>query len=499
VSLATPDKELVFELTPKPVEPEVKEEETEETDAEQKEEEKEEPPVEYEWKLAKGGLGDEHKQAALDSILRKLDSLSASDIVDPATKAEWGLEPPAFRCVVGFKDETEDVVIEGGLPDTTSDGYVRVATNTEDIVYKLGKYNYEQLWPKGKDLFELPQTDVKANDLERITIVNAPAARIVLAKQEDKWTVAQPAADLDVITSTLDTVARTLAEWKSEDYADAKQVAKTWKRGAPKRTVSLQAAGDKSHSIVVGNDSKSIDGVYAKLDGGETVLVMKGADVDKIFVSPNDLYDRGLFGFEEDGITTIQVQRPEDAFSLERKDDGWNLVIGGETTEADPTTSEDVVRTLADLEAQEIIFGKTALDGEPEVTIVVTGKDGAMHTILLGAEKDGARPLTSSGKEQLFTIESGDAALILPTTESLKKRESEPEPEPQAEEVQPAEKSPGEEAVEITVGNAPAVPVEVTLKQPAAAPAEVTIKMPPAAAEVTLEQPPAAPAEKPAP
>ncbi len=428
VALTWPDKELVFELQPKHPEPEEEQAEGEEEEAESGEEveEKEEPEVEHEWVLAKGGLGGPHKQSGLDSLLAKLDSLTATDIVDPTKKAEWGLELAWFKCVVSLEDDPEDVVIEGGRPEPGGDGYVRVANDPEDIVYKLSKYTFNQLWPKGGDLFDLPKLDLDKASIERIEL-NQPEGKAVLVKKDDKWTVAAPSADLDVLSTTLDTIARTLAKWKAEDYADSPEGSGL---DAPGRTTTFTTTTGQSHTIALGADSKHIDGVYARLDDAETALVMARRDVEQVLVAPNDLYDRTLFDFDEEDISSVQVRRDEDTFLLERKDDDvWNLVIEGTSFEADSSACDSILAALADLEATEIVFGKTALEGETTATISLTLQGGGSHTITLGAEHDGAWPATLAGKKQLFLIASTDAKSMLPSGESLKKPEPEPEPE----------------------------------------------------------------------
>jgi len=442
VALTSPDKALTFELQPKPKEPaedEDAESTEEDADDEAAEAAVDEAEVEKEWVLTQGGIGKPHKQSGLDSLLRKLDSLTASGIVDPAKKAEWGLEPPAFTCIVSLEGDPEDVVIDGGWPDPSGDGYVRIANDTEDLVYKLSKYDFGQLWPKGSDLFDLPKLNVDRNAIERIEITQ-PQGNVVLVKKDDAWTIAEPKADAEPLTTTLDTVARTLATWKAQDFADA-----AGDRGldAPERTVTFTTGGGQSHTVALGADAKALDGVYARLDDGELVLAMGQVDVEKVFVAPNDLYDRALFDFDVDDITSVHVRRDEDTFLLERKeDDTWTLVIEGEGCEPLAPACERLFEAVADLEAATFLFGQTAFDGDTAATIGLTRKGGTSHTISLGVEDDGAYPMTLSDKKQAFTIAAADARALLPSANSLKVPEPVPAPEPEAS---------TEEATEVTV------------------------------------------------
>jgi hypothetical protein len=476
IALKSPDKELVFELQPKPGEPQKEEtpaESQKEGEGEENAEKKEapKPPTEYQWVLAKGGPGGAHKQGGLDSLLRKLDSLTSNGIVDPSKKAEWGLDPAGFSCVVSFKEEKPEVTIEGGRPESDGDGYVRVATNTEDIVYKLSKYSFNQLWPKGADFFDLPKLQLDAATLDRIE-VKEPEGKIVLARKDSAWTVVEPVADLAVQNSTLDTVGRTLAAWKAEDYADSPGGCEL---DAPQRTVTFKTASGESHTVVVGGKSKYFDGAYARLDGKPEVLAMGKMDVDKVFVPPKNLFDRRLFDFGEEDITSVQVRRKDDTFLVERKDDNaWSVTIEGTSYEGDSTACEELFSGIAQLEATDILFGKTSLKGELSATIGLTRKAGGGATITIGPETGGAHTVALEGKKQLFSIETGEIAPLLPTGNSLKKPEPPPAPEtsaaPESTEQQPTPETgetPETTAAPEGAANAPeSPPIEVNVTAP---------------------------------
>ena len=219
IELTYPDKNIVFEKREKEAEPEEKAgEQAEEPDEDAEEAPAPEKEKEYEWVLASGGPAQSHKQTGLDSLLRKLDSLTATDVVDPGTPAEWDLEPPAFKCVVAADNLDESVVIEAGRPDASGDGYVRLAGAEEPVVYKIPKYSFDQLFPKGRDLCDLPALSVDQKEITRVELTQ-PVGDVVLTKSDGEWTIKKPRADLALQTSALDTVARTLASWQPADYA----------------------------------------------------------------------------------------------------------------------------------------------------------------------------------------------------------------------------------------------------------------------------------------
>ncbi len=446
ITLKTPDKALTFELEAKPIE-------TPAPEGDVASEVKPQPEVEYEWKLTEGGLpGMEYKVNARDGVLRKLDSLSADTIVDPSTKAGWGLDTPAFTCTVKLKDDPEEVVIEGGRPDPAQNGYVRVANDDKDIVYELGKYNFEQLWPKGNALYDaLPKLDMNKDDLTRIEVAQ-PEGNIVLVKKDDAWSVRKPRADLEVLSTTLDTIARTLASWKAEDYADS---AEGTGLDSSKRRVTFKS-NDESHTIVLGNESKSINGAYAKLDDGDLVLAMSRMNMDSVFIAPKDLYNRDLFDFDAEEVKSIQIRRDEDGYFLERKDDGtWTVTIDGQSADAQATGCEDLAQGVAELEASDIQFGKGTIDGDTLASVSLTLKGGKSHTLTLGVKGDDGYPLAVAGRKQAFIISPAEIRVLLPASETLKK------PKP----VAPAKADTPADAEEVEASAATPIEVEVETAQ----------------------------------
>jgi len=458
VALTLPDKAIVFENREKPK----KEEKAEETDeaeesapdqSDQPEAEaEEEAPPEYEWVLASGGPCKEHKESGLTSLLGKLSSLTASDIVDPDKKADWGLEEPSYVCVVSLKDQ-DDVRIEGGRPDPSSDGYVQVVGAKEELVYKLSKYTFEQVFPKGTSLFDLPTPSADKDKMTSVSITQ-PDGAVRLAKSDGDWAIEEPAADLEARSSTLDTIASTLPSWKPGDYADAGAV----DLGAPTRTVSF-VADDKTHSVKLYGDSKSSDGVYAQIDDRPDVLVMARTDFDKIFKERKELYDRSLLDVDEDDIREIHVSGLEGMFSLARpgEDQDWKLTVGGDTVDTDDGACDDLAQEVADLEANDVLFGQAEMSDPVESTVRIKMDDGAEHSFSFGADKDGAHQLAVAGRAQAFVVDHTDWENLFPAADDLKKPE--PPPEENKEETAPAE---GAEAASVEKSEAVLIETEAT-------------------------------------
>ena len=459
LDITTPDKHLVFENREKPSEtPEPAPEE----EAAPVEPEAKEP--EYEWVLAEGGPGIDYKKSGFSSMLNAFPSLTASAIVDPAKRAEWGLDQPAFRLAITVKDQEEPVVIEGGRLDASGDGYVQVAGAAHDVVYQLSKSQFERIFPKGGDLFDLPKLDMDKKSVQRVDLTQ-PEGAISLVRVDGEWAVSEPALDLEVQKNTLDTIANTLAVWKPGDYTDTPEAAAL---DTPTHSATFVTGAGESHTIVLGADSKGIDGAYARLDDSDTVLVMNRSDMERVFVSPGELYQHDVLGVDELDVVGVTVTRAEDGFDLAKGEEGWTLTIGDEVVEADEDAVDDLTAAIADFQISDIRLDQAKLTGEPYATLTCAMEDGTVHTLAIGAVEDDGHPLTVSGKGLVFEADPLDVHELLPASGTLRKPEPEPEPEPAEEQAGTAE-APADASAPVIAVTADGVPNDAETAEPAAA------------------------------
>lgn len=445
---------------------------------------------EYEWVLVSGGNSMTAKAKSIDTFISRFSPLNATDVVDPAKKTDWGLDKPAFSCVLSVEGQP-DIRLEGGRPNAKGDGYVRVGDAKEDIVYSMAKYSFEQLFPKGTDFFELPALAFDKKTIDAVNITG-PAGNVALARNGETLGVTQPECDLKPIPTAVDNVATALAALRPSDYADGDPGL-----GEPTRTITFTAAG-QPHKIAAFGDSKCIEGIYVKIDDKPEVLVIGKADMGKIFPTPNDLFERKLFDFETENVAEIAVKAPSLEFSVARTEDKWKVTTGGNTLDASEQACKDLADAFAGLQAGEILFGKADLSVPADTTIVVKMKDGVEHTFACTPDKDGKREIKVSGKKELFTMATVLVTPLLPDVEKLKQ----PAPPAPAEAPKPdAAAAPA--AVPVAVPAVPAAQVAAPEPAPVATPAPAPAEQPkpavatpqaPAAPVVVQAPPPAEPA-----
>ncbi len=464
------------------------------------EEEKEQPPIavtpggaakpaeqkpEYEWVMVSGGAGLKLKPKAIENLVQKTTTITAADVVDPSKKKDWGLEPPAYSCVISVEGQP-DIRIEGGRPDPSGDGYLRIADSKDDLVYKINKYTFEQIFPKGSDVFELPNFAVDKKALDAIEL-STPGGKAVLAKQGEAWQITAPVCDMTPQATTMDAIASALAAFKPADYADSDAGL-----GEPTRVAVFKAAG-QSHTLKLFTDAKHLDGMYAKMDDSPVVLVMARADVNKVFVAPKDLFEHKLLSLEEPNVKEVHVSSPAGSYSIDRAEANWKVTVNGAASEALPDKCDALVADISNLQASDILFGQAELQEPAENELRVKMNAGEEHIYHFTAEKDGARQLKLSGKGEIFTVAGTDVAKLFPAADTLKKPEAPPAP-PAA----PATPAPAPAPEAAPAAPAPAPAPEAAPVAPALAPAPEAAPVAPALAPAP-EAAPVAPAPAPAP
>ncbi|MCC6794458.1 MAG: DUF4340 domain-containing protein [Candidatus Hydrogenedentes bacterium] len=470
----------------------------EEANATAEGENKEDKPAtkkEVKWVLAEGGTGLEVKQSGVENLAGAFATVTASDVVDPAKLADWGLETPQFSVAITVEGKEGDVVIEGGRPDPNGDGYVRVASANKDVIFKMSKFAFEKIFPKGTDMFTLKGLTLDKAQIAKVDL-SQPSGNISITKQGEEWTINAPSADLAAQKSTLDAIGNVLSAWTPSDYADKPDGAGL---EAPTHTAVVTMASGEQHTLVLGAPSKGIAGQYARLDNAPNVLVMSKGDVDRAFPPAKDVYQRALLDIDEAEVNSISIERADDPFQLARAGEGWTLSVGGAAAEANPEACEDLLSSVAELEASDIVFGQADLGVEPIATLHCVMKDGSDHVFRFGPEENGSQALALSGKAQVFKVEKLTAEEVLVTSASLKKAEPVPAPAAEATAIPDAGTPPAPAAVPADAIAPAPMPAEPAV--PEVAPAPDTAAPAPAAApagDASADALPA-PAESPAP
>lgn len=422
LALTTPDRSFVFERREKKAEEDEEKEEGDEDKGKEKE---------YEWVLASGGPGTGHefKKKGVDDILGAVDSFSASDVVDPAKKKEYGLDEPGFRCAVRLEGGKEKVLV-AARDKPGEDAYMTVEGRA--VVYKVSDWKFDDVFSEAKDLFELEGLDEDEDNVRKMTLVY-PSVKLELVREDGKWSVSSPSTGLELKESEAEDLARALAEWKPADYADGEDL-EAFGLAEPERKVTFVVVKKekdeeetREHTIATGAEARGVEGRYCLLDGGKRVWIVGKWDVDKIAPEPKDFFDKDVADIEEDDITGIIVSREDEEITLEREgEDEWKLSAGGTDVKPDEDDVEDFAKRFSPLTASDVdLEGKWSIPGEPTATVTVAWngdgdeKKPKKLVIRFGAEKDGDRPARIDGKDVTLVFSASTADGLAPALKDL--------------------------------------------------------------------------------
>lgn len=432
IALDMPDKELAFER--REIEQEEPEETGEAADTEGEDAEDTPPPApeepEYEWVALAGDGAGEFKESGLTSLLSRLSTLNATDIVDPSKKAEYNLDAPGFKAVFTLEGD-EEITIEGGRPDMAGNAYMRVADAEQDLVYEVSKYTFEGVFPKGSDLFELPEPAVAKDKMQRIEISRPGETTVVLAKADEAWNIVQPAADLEKQQSAVDGLVNALSSWKPADFA-----APGAELGAFDTTITVTTA-EGAQKLMLGQDATSTDGLYVRVEGQEPVLVMRRSDATKVDVAPKDLFVMKVLDVASADVSGFTVTRGESSFALAQEGDAWKLQKDGEALEGNADEAKRFVDALGRLQADGFTTLEATGEWAPATRIVLQMKEGPAKTVLFSTLQDRVYWMRLDEKDTVFTVDQTAAEHVLGKLDALS--EPAPKPEPDAVEEEAAE------------------------------------------------------------
>jgi len=477
VAITMPDKSLVFERHEKPSsEPQNQDsaKQEENKSEENKEDKKEEKPKqpEYEWKLASGGFAQTFSDPELKTLLGRFTNLYITDVVDPSRKTEYGLEPPQYKVVVTL-DSGEETILLGGRDKPGGETYVTLASDNSGRVYKMSKFNFEQIFIKGSPLFSLPGLTLNKDDLNRI-VIETPDGKITIDRDDQKqWQVREPAAPLQVKKQVIDDLVSAICAVKPADYADP-----SVDIGPLNRKVTLQAGG-AIHELLFGAESKHIDGTYLRIDGKPENLVLAGFDVKKIVLSPASLYDLAVLKDTDKEATRVEVSSPTVSYTLFKEGDKWKLILGGETTDAKAHAAEDLLSEIAAVTPQQFRVDD-GLAFPPALRCVVTTASRAV-TADFSDPRDGIRLLRVSDKPGVvFEVKEEEGKSLFDQVSESGKAPESPAPAPTPTESAPAQGAPAEgDAGAPTAAEAsPAPTAGGEASTPAAAPAAESVSAP---------------------
>lgn len=255
---------------------------------------------------------------------------------------------------------------------------------------------------------------VQADSIEALT-VRTEAGTAALQKVNGRWTLVEPEsalADESIVTS----ITNTLASLELLRVVDEKPVdMDQYGLKHPRLEIGFKTAGQKDFEhLLIGANTHVGDDLYAKVAGGQSVVLIPGYVEDVFDRTPFSLRNKSILHLDRNTVESIELATPAGRIQLVKIDGAWRLTRPVEAL-ADSATIEqllDRVQTvpMISIAAREPHnLTQYGLD-KPQVVLTVIGKSSRSSLAIgkLGRNglyaRDLSRPIvfeveTSLGRE----------------------------------------------------------------------------------------------------
>ncbi len=188
---------------------------------------------------------------------------------------------------------------------------------------------------------------IPEDQFKSIRLLKKGAEPTLLAKT-DKWAITQPkplAADQDAVNSLVSTLASLTSERLIEDKASDLA---GYGLATPSEQVDITRKDGKTQKLLIGDDTPTGAGVFAKLDGDPRVFTVATSTKSNLDKTPKDLRDKRLLTFNSDKLTRVDLQAKGQSIEFGKNNQNEWQVLKPRPMRADGMQVDELVRKLKD-------------------------------------------------------------------------------------------------------------------------------------------------------
>ena len=373
------------------------------------------------WEIVKPlrARGDDQK---INDLIAQITTARIQQFVadDHGDLRPYGLaEPRGAITLFTQADKPGQLMQIGGIPENEKDQtYVRFALR--GFVYTVPKKIEEILNTKPDDLRDRHLVRIDTNVLDRITIEAPGKGKVVLARKDENWTIANrqntPANSGEVrrlidtlqnerVTKFVEDVASNLAKYG----LDKPQLQLTFSSFASENTAETKAGEQPFVTVAFGKVDG--DNVYARLADEPFVVALRRGLLDQIFTDPLQWQELSIFKFKPEQIHRLSVMTDKE-LSLERGENNqWRWLKG--SGDINQTNVQSLLNTLSNLHAVRWLEATPPQHGFEKPQLVVTfttlPDDKASHKVTIGSgTSDGTWFARVDEREGAFVLSNPD-------------------------------------------------------------------------------------------
>jgi len=368
------------------------------------------------WEIVKPlrARGDDQK---ISDLIAQITTARIQQFVadDHGDLRPYGLaEPRGAITLFPQADKPGQLLQIGGIPEKEKDQtYVRFALR--GFVYTVPKKIEEILNTKPDDLVR-----IDTNVLDRITIEAPDKGKVVLARKDENWTIANrqnTPANSGEVRRFIDTLQNERVAKFVEDVAsnlpkyglDKPQLQLMFSSFASENTAETKAGEQPFVTVAFGK----VDGenVYARLADEPFVVALRRGLLDQILTDPLQWQELSIFKFKPEQIHRLSVMTDKE-LSLERGENNqWRWLKG--SGDINQTNVQSLLNTLSNLHAVRWLEATPPQHGFEKPQLVVTfttlPDDKASHKVTIGSgTSDGTWFARVDEREGAFVLSNPD-------------------------------------------------------------------------------------------
>ena len=189
---------------------------------------------------------------------------------------------------------------------------------------------------------------VDTNQIEGIKITKLGAEPIELARLANQWTIVKPAtmpADTDSVNMLAGSLATLNADRLIDDHPSGLD---TFGLSTPAEEVDVTLKGGKTTKLLMGTDTPSSTGTYAKLADDPKVYTIPSYTKASFDKTVNDLRDKRLLTFNQDKLTSVSISGKGQSVDFGKNAQGDWQITKPKPMRADSLQVDDLIRKLKD-------------------------------------------------------------------------------------------------------------------------------------------------------
>jgi hypothetical protein len=234
-----------------------------------------------------------------------------------------------------------------------------------------------------------------------------------LVREGGKWRITEPKplpADQDAVASMVTSLSSLNADKVIEDKADD---LKPYGLADPTLTIQVKRKDGKTDELLVGNDTPTGSGAYAKLANDPRVFTVATFVKTGLDKRPDDLRDKRLLTFDQDKLTRVDLQAKGQTVEFGKDAQNEWHIVKPRPLRADSSAVNGLVDKLRDakMDLTSPEDAAKAFAGAARVATATVTDAGGTYTLEVRKDKDKNYYAKSSAVDGVYKVAAdvGDA------------------------------------------------------------------------------------------